>query len=265
MRPLFLFAHQDDEFGVFAALAKHCREENSPLCIYLTNGETEKADSSVRNSESLAALSRLGVKETDIVFLGTKEEIPDGQLYRHLETAIEALESLTPEIPKEKLQLYIPAWEGGHQDHDAAHLIGMALAKKMGADGVVYQYSLYHGENLPRPFFKVLSPIKLNGPTQSIPVTFSQCLKFLRLILLYRSQVSTWIGLAPFVALKLLFRRKQDLQAVDIKRCTERPHIGPLLYEKRGRGTFDDNARVAEPFIQKWLSNSISQLKHGKL
>lgn len=39
MRDIYLFAHQDDEYGVFNAIEKSVAAGRQPVCIYLTNGD----------------------------------------------------------------------------------------------------------------------------------------------------------------------------------------------------------------------------------
>ena len=59
-------------------------------------------------------------------------------------------------------EVYLPAWEGGHQDHDAGHLLGLSLA----APGLrLRQFPLYQGAGLPGPFFRVMAPLPGNGPS----------------------------------------------------------------------------------------------------
>jgi hypothetical protein len=50
----------------------------------------------------------------------------------------------------------------------------------------------------------------------------------------YPSQAKTWLGLFPFVALAMLLRGRQSMQAVQVERVRQRPHTGKLYYEKRG-------------------------------
>lgn len=62
----------------------------------------------------------------------------------HLERVAEAIAHGLPIKPGSSL--LIPAWEGGHQDHDAAHLIGRRLADRTGARA--WQFPLYTGSAL---------------------------------------------------------------------------------------------------------------------
>ena len=68
---LFLFAHQDDEFGVFERIATLRRQGVRVACAYLTDGQTAKSSAAQRNAESLAVLAQLGVAPGDVIFAGT--------------------------------------------------------------------------------------------------------------------------------------------------------------------------------------------------
>ena len=70
----------------------------------------------------------------------TTEENPKGQgrFKLILQSAISgrALQEPVDEV-------WTLAWEGGHQDHDAAHLVAIAFANRRGAP--VFEVPLYHG------------------------------------------------------------------------------------------------------------------------
>ena len=73
-------------------------------------------------------LRHLGIAPEQVVFLGSEFQIPDGYLVNRFEKWFELLlEKVEGHMFDE---IYAPAWEGGHQDHDAAFLIGLALARR---------------------------------------------------------------------------------------------------------------------------------------
>ena len=229
---LFLFAHQDDEFGVFQKIIDEQRIGRRVFCAYLTAGVFEGKSPLRRNRESLAVLKQLRVQEEDIFFAGHRLSIPDGGLPDHLDSAIEWIEDWFAGCQR-VAAIYLPAWEGGHHDHDALHAIGVILAEKTGRLKVMRQFPLYNGYQCAGPFFRVLLPLPMNGPREVIKMTFANRLRFLRYCLSYRSQMSSWIGLFPFVLLHYIFFGTQTLQAVSLERIQHRPHAGPLYYETR--------------------------------
>ena len=111
---IFIFAHPDDEFGVFALLESAIYRGNRAISIYLTNGAYKNQSSLIRNQESIKVLEKIGVPLHDIHFTGYQLGIEDGLLVDHLDLAYgEMVEIL--KTSGEIIGLHIPAWEGGHQ------------------------------------------------------------------------------------------------------------------------------------------------------
>lgn len=252
---VFLFAHQDDEVNVLSIIESHVLMAQRTVCIYMTNGRFGNVSSDRRNAESMRVLYQLGVAVSDIHFLGQSMEVPDGKLYEHLEGVFTGCYDLM--ILYGTVQtLFIPAYEGGHQDHDAAHLIGLALARGIGVLDKTFQFSGYHGKGLPWIFFKVMSPIPENGLVVEFPIPWSLRLKYLGFCFYYLSQWKTWIGLLPFVVLHYLVHGTQQLQNVSFERAIQKPHSGKLLYEKRCFLEYKIFLKTATPFIQKYIGNN---------
>jgi LmbE family N-acetylglucosaminyl deacetylase len=229
---LFLFAHQDDEFGVYQRILDARRRGLRVACAYLTDGAAGGVGAPRRNAESRAVLARLGVVEQDIVFAGELLGIGDARLALHLDAAARWIEAWINGFEAIDV-LHVPAWEGGHHDHDALHALAVLLAERRGLLGRTWQYSLYQAAGLPGPLFRVLAPLAQNGTPRIWTMAWRERVAFLRHCLSYPSQRLTWIGLFPFVLLHYLLRGTQALQPVDPARLRERPHAGPLYYEKR--------------------------------
>lgn len=231
---LFLFAHQDDEFGVFHTI-EHCvRQRMAVRCAYLTHGANGSA--ARRNAESLAVLARLGVTAGQVRFAGDELGIGDASLARRLDAAGDWLAAWLAATPPQAGAIALivgPAWEGGHHDHDALHFLMTQLAARAGLLPRVRQHALYHAHRCPAPWFRVLSPLAANGAVDSQRMPWRARLRYLRLCLSYPSQWRTWIGLFPFVLLRHLLHGRQQLQAVTLARLDQRPHGGPLYYEQR--------------------------------
>jgi LmbE family N-acetylglucosaminyl deacetylase len=237
---LFLFAHQDDEFGVFHRMAR-CRAQGLRVaCAYLTDGATARASSARRNAESLAVLARLAVTEVD--FAGDELGIGDAQLPRRLADAARWLQAWLDRFSHID-SLHVPAWEGGHHDHDALHALAVRVAAARGLLARTFQYSLYQAKGLPGPLFRVLAPLPENGPVRASVIAWSERLRFVRLCLCYPSQRASWAGLFPAVACRYLLHGRQSLQPVALARIGERPHAGPLYYEKRRFFTWTEMAQ----------------------
>lgn len=229
---LFLFAHQDDEFGVFARIEHERRAGRRVCCIYVTDGAAT-ASSDRRDAESRAVLLQLGVGPEDILFVGRQLHIGDGELHRHTDVLADWLNHFLDAHPT--LETYfVPAWEGGHPDHDLLHAIAVELLAARGRLAGVWQYPLYNGRNCAGPLFRLQSPLPENGPVNRQAVSWRDRLRYVRLCLAYPSQWQTWIGLFPFVCLHYLCGGAQQLQRVDPARLAQPPHTRPLYYERRG-------------------------------
>jgi LmbE family N-acetylglucosaminyl deacetylase len=229
---LFLFAHQDDEFGVYQRILDARRRGLHVACAYLTDGATGGVTAGRRNAESRAVLARLGVDGGDIAFAGEQLGIGDGRLPLHLERAARWVDAWLGGFDDIDA-LHVTAWEGGHHDHDALHALAVLLAERRGLLERTWQYSLYQADGLPGPLFRVLAPLPQNGAPQAWTIPWRDRRSFLRHCLSYPSQRVTWTGLFPFVLLHYLVHGVQTLQPVALERLRERPHAGALYYEKR--------------------------------
>lgn len=228
---LFLFAHQDDEFGVFARIEYERRAGRRVCCVYVTDGAAT-ADPERRDAESRAVLQQLGVGLQDILFVGRQLGIVDGKLHLHVGVLADWLHCFLNAHPT--LETYfVPAWEGGHPDHDLLHAVAVELLAARGRLPGVWQYPLYNGRNCAGPLFRLQSPLPENGPVDRQAVGWHDRLRYVRLCLAYPSQWRTWIGLFPFVCLHYLGGGAQQLQRVDRARLAQPPHARPLYYERR--------------------------------
>lgn len=237
---LFLFAHQDDEFGVFHRIEECVRRGLRVHCAFFTAGSAR------RNEESLAVLRQLGVRPEDVAFAGDEAGIPDAGLAERLPAARAWLQRWLARFPDID-SIHVSAWEGGHQDHDALHALAVTVARDFGLLERVRQFPLYHGYGSLHAYMNALAPLDANGPVESRRIPLRARLRYLRLCASYPSQKSTWVGLLPCVALRYLLRGQQDLQRVSPARLGEPPHPGLPYYERRGFYTWNAmRTRVAE-------------------
>lgn len=228
---LFLFAHPDDEFGVWQTMLDCLARGLRVRCAYFTNSPTNDL-SARRAAESRRVLGAIGVAQDDIVFPGAELAILDASLPHHLAPAAAWLARWCREAGTPQL-LCVPAWEGGHHDHDALHALAVDTAQAAGLLAVVRQYALYNSAGIPKPFFTVLRPLAANGVVERTAIPWKNRLRFCRYCLSYPSQAVTWIGLFPFVLWHYLRRGEQTLQPVAPARTLQRPHAGDLYYEQR--------------------------------
>ena len=247
MYSIFLFAHQDDEYGVYHSLLNKINKSNdNVLCLYLTNGGNA---SKYRNKESLRVLSKLGLEKKQVFFLGDELKIEDGKLIYNLSLAFERVLKIFKSLNNID-KIYVPAWEGGHPDHDASHVIGLTASKIIGIEKRVRQFSLYNGYKIAYPFFRVMYPLKKNGKIYVKTIPLLQSFKLLILIFNYKSQLKTWIGLFPFVLFSYLFIKKEYLQGVNLNRIYEKPHNHKLYYEHRKFADWNEVNNLINSFLK---------------
>lgn len=233
---LFLFAHQDDEYGVFEVI-RRAAAAGSVTCAYFTDGAAA-GDPARRDAESLAVLRRLGVPAERVHFFGVSHGIADGRLCDSLPAVGERVAALLDALPA-SADVYVSAWEGGHQDHDGLHAVVTTLMQARGRIAQLRQFPLYNAAGCFGPFFRVLSPLAANGPVEALRLGWGERLRQLRHCWRYPSQWRTWLALFPFVVLHMLLRGTQSLQAVDPNRLAQRPHAGRLFYERRRLSTWE--------------------------
>ncbi|MEO7252062.1 MAG: PIG-L family deacetylase [Arenimonas sp.] len=248
----FLFPHPDDEFAVTALIRDRRQAGIQVSCIYLTDGAFGGQSSTRRRNEALRALAGLGIPAGDVHFLGEEQSIADGSLHLNLDKALQALREL-PAVAERPDEIFCPAWEGGHQDHDAVHLVALALNETLPLSRL-RQYSIYHGAGLPGPLFHVMQPIAGNGPTEDRPGSLRERWQQVRFCMNYPSQWKSFLGLLPCVAWRMLSDGRLRLQAVDASRVWQPPHAGAPLYERRGFLRQAEFRRYADPFIVRRIA-----------
>ena len=247
---LFLFAHQDDEYGVFPVLEKLVAADEAIDVVYLTSGTLDGQPSGRRNRESAGVLAKIGIPGSRIHFVGTEHGLPDGQLYHHIEAGARAVLNLYADN-RTPTRIFTPAWEGGHQDHDATYIIACYLAQSFSCLENSRQFPLYNGHGLVGSLWHTFLPLADNGPVECSRIGWRQRLRYLRYCLAYRSQWPTWLGLYPMYALSLLTRGRQNLQPLRLHRITTPPHPGRCLYERRGFCTREEFGYHTRAMVDK--------------
>ena len=246
MNTVFLFAHQDDEYGVFPALHEHRRRGDAVHCVYLTDGGPQAQR---RCRESLAVLAELDIAAEHVHVPGCQYSCKDGRLYEQYADCCRWLVRLLAELAPVGT-VYIPAWEGGHPDHDTVHAAAVVAAcRQKKSVSRIRQFSLYNGYRCSGLLFRAMLPLPCNGPVLHTPLPLALRLRCIRLCLRYPSQWKTWLGLFFPVALRYLFTGTQQTQAV-LSQRRDRPHAGQLYYERRGFCTWEtlSAALTTNPF-----------------
>jgi len=144
-RALILAPHPDDEIVACGITAVRARRDGALVSVaYLTTGvppreelwpwERARYEARVtrRREESARAAALLGLGQ------GGHSDIPSRRLVRHLDEAASAIERAIEAV--DATELWAPAFEGAHQDHDAAN----ALAARFKDRLRVWEFAAYN-------------------------------------------------------------------------------------------------------------------------
>jgi LmbE family N-acetylglucosaminyl deacetylase len=258
MTRLFVFAHQDDEIGVMHTISSLTQRGERVACAYLADGSYFGADPARRNAESLRVLTALGVRAENVHFLGDQLGIHDGKVVEHLEEATRHLESIAKGYG-DVTAVVTHAWEGGHQDHDATHLAGQAVARILGVAAASRQFPLYSASSDGAgKRYGVLDPAV--GTIESQNYSVLQGIRQLSLLRHYRSQTRVMLRLGPSILRAWLVDRSDRLQQLPVpSRLVGRP-AEHLLYEKWNFYTFSRFQSHAVPFVERSILPHFSRL-----
>lgn len=245
-RLLVLLAHNDDEFFISPLLMRELASGTHVRIAYLTHGSIYGADSEQRMAESRAVLGTLGLDADRTLFPGKLAGIFDSRLASEAERAYGAVLEAVAGTRVDRI--LTTAWEGGHPDHDAANVVATALARTLGCE--LFEFPAYNAYRLPRGLFRVMAFAGDRAGTRVTRIGLAEGFAALRRASLYRSQRRTFLGLSPGASLEFVWRRRQQLRKVpDDRDYGLRPHVGPLLYERRFGLDFAEFSTQIQPFI----------------
>jgi LmbE family N-acetylglucosaminyl deacetylase len=146
-RTLILVAHPNDEAAGCGVLLQRIAE---PMVVFATDGAPNdhwfwtNQNASVnyaaeRRAEAHAALECIGVR--NVRFLPDRHpECADLRLYRALPSALQGIVRAVLDFRPQAL--LVPAYEGGHPEHDACNFLGYIAGSKFGIP--VWEMPLYH-------------------------------------------------------------------------------------------------------------------------
>jgi hypothetical protein len=242
MAIVYVLAHFDDEFCVWPLIRQAVAEGREQLFIHVVDYGSPQM-TATRLSETLTFLRAQGVPEASELHLGAGAGWLDGALYRHVGAAYAALRAAVEGVEVERI--VCPAWEGGHPDHDVCAAMAVRLAADLGG-APLDQISLYQGKGLPWILYRACAPIPENGPARSVPLPFGGWMRWLTGVVAFPSQMKAWAGLLPAMAATFVLQGGFRYQALDPSRIGQRPHAGPLLYEKMFKTPYDGVRRAVD-------------------
>lgn len=236
MTVLYLFAHFDDEYAALPLLSRRARAGVDQRLLYLADyaspGLAER-----RFAETRRLLERIGVPSDAARHAGRGAGMRDGGLHRALAIAETVLGEAAAGLDEVE-RLVVPAWEGGHPDHDCLAYLAVRFSEATGG-APIDQVSLYHGRGLPGRLFRGGSPLPENGPVERIPMSPREWASYAGAVSCFPSQWRTWAGLWPamFATFAVSGYRYQQLTP---GRVRERPHAGALLYERMYKVAYEE-------------------------
>jgi hypothetical protein len=210
---LWLLAHQDDEV---LGLHLHSGSVNN-FVVYLSDGVRAGAnfDSLSRIAEARDSWKKID-KNAELIFFGTDHSLRDGGLHNQMNGGhLRSLISICQERNID--ELITLQLEGGHQDHDITSLIGEEISRRLSLNFVAYP--AYRALHKKFPIYTVMSSTSIlaKNSAHDVLLRIRLAVKSIRLMKTYRSQISTWIGLGPFVILQYLLGRPTYVELLDTK------------------------------------------------
>jgi len=249
---LYILAHQDDELFFAPMIERSVRQGCHPQCIYTTDGGWHGVPAAVRMRETARALSCMGVLDSDIHQIGVEMGVRDGYSHLHVDELFDRITALTREIRVRAV--YAQAWEGGNPDHDVAHLLGAALARRMGA-AELSECPSHNAHHALPGLFRVMHCIPLAGAIDTKRLAFKQAVRCFRMTLRYPSQWRTFLGLGGPMFFRYVVQRRHQCRRVGFVDYTVPPHAGGLLYERRIGVSFDQFRDATGPFVAAHLGS----------
>ena len=230
MTVVYVLAHFDDEFLAWPLIRRDLAEGCDLSFVHVADYRGAES-ARRRHAETLAFLAALGVAADRQIHLGAGTGWWDGQLHAH---AADAYAALTAAVPGPVERVVVPAWEGGHPDHDVCAAMGVKLAAERGG-APVDQICLYQGKSLPWILYRAASPLAENGPIRELKLSAREWASWFAAVGAFPSQLKAWSGLLPAMAMTFARQGAFRYQGLDPARIGEAPHAGQLLYERMFR------------------------------
>lgn len=235
MSVVYILAHFDDEYCALPLIWEAARQGLAQRFFYLADYRRPEV-ARRRHAETLAFLTRQGLAGDLIEPLGRGSGAFDGGLHRAAGELFERLCAASGHIGP-VTRLVVPAWEGGHMDHDVCAFLAVRLAARL-QHPPIRQFTLYNGPGLPDPLLRGGAPLADNGAVTPMRLSRDEWLKWMGEVRCFPSQRRAWCGLWPAM-FSGMWRRGFGWQTLAPKRVEARPHAGRLLYERMFRTPYE--------------------------
>lgn len=244
MTRVWILAHFDDEYCALPLIRRAAAEGEDQLFLYVADYRTPQL-AAMRLAETRALVAHLGIDPARVVHAGAGTGAQDGAVHRALPAAQAALAAALKDVSISRI--VCTAWEGGHMDHDMCALMATRIAEAHGRPPIE-TVSLYNGRGLPGVLYHGAWPLPQNGPVRRIASSAGEWLAWMAAVRFFPSQTRTWLGLWPAMFWSYL-QRGFGVQALDPARVRERPHPGPLFYERYFKVPYEEVRAAADAFL----------------
>lgn len=138
-RTFLAAAHQDDDAFIVSRLRRHLEAGDEIFAAWTTSAQRKGAKyEQKRINESGKAMAFLGIQPDNCFFL----RYPERETCMYMSEIIRDLKKLIRQI--EPGRVYVPAYEGGHMDHDVTHYGVVRAMEELGYNAPIYEFPLYN-------------------------------------------------------------------------------------------------------------------------
>lgn len=240
---VFIFAHCDDELFCLPYILQ--KDVNSVI-IYLTTSskhDDQTVAKSYRQIEAEAAVKLLNQHSSvEVLFFG--QRVFDGEVHTNFQ--IEEFKKLELMVSQfNPIEIVTLCLEFGHQDHDTVALITEMISNKLNVRFT--SFSGYRSSKCLPKMFSVMKP--LNPGERLNPRRTLSVLLAVKLMMLYKSQYKTWVGLGPSLLVKYAFF---PFWTAISSHPESIPHDLKCFYQERGRAKHSEVSKEHIRFVKSF-------------
>ncbi len=243
---LLILAHPDDELMLRPLMEREAASGARLVCAYTTNAPGQGGG---RRERELRAATRGLVAADDLHFPGVDVGAQDGRSVERIGALIERLRMIADGLP-ELTRVLSHACEGGHPDHEVAHVLAAKLADERGVAARSYAVSHYRTSETGWPPFAVQA--EHPGGSSRLRIEAGEAWRMLSGARHFPSQ---WRSLGPLLPMMMWsVLRDRSLHLAPLRLPTPyrlpRPEKRATMTESRFKVDIDAFERAANDFLQ---------------
>ncbi len=211
-KALFVFAHQDDEFGILARMIQ-LKEQGVDVTAVWTLGNKRRV------AESAKAMDLIGVPKDRLHTLSCGGLANAASVKKTVDSLAQLMRTNQFE------EIYVNAFEGGHFQHDLTQFAVVQAAQAAGFTGQIYEFPLYNFDGWVNLFRLVPATV----PTIQMSLARER-MKFIQsLTTCYPSQALTTLGFT--VAMPTRHKMHPTFRPLPAWDYTRPPHPGCVWHD----------------------------------